>query len=177
MVALLKPISYSPPLTLVRSGSGEDDHDGGGRAGGGATVTAGLQASRAPLRLVDSPPRESLLNGVPVAGIAVAVAVVFGLLFAVRLSQGPPPAGETAELTSGPRASAQALPDPGDRIHIARAGDTLWSIAVGLAPDADPRPVVDALAEANGGTSIAIGQRIVIPAELGFEAAGPAPAG
>jgi nucleoid-associated protein YgaU len=35
-------------------------------------------------------------------------------------------------------------------IYVVQAGDTLWSIAERLSPGEDPRPVVDALAEANG---------------------------
>ncbi|MEM9613321.1 MAG: LysM peptidoglycan-binding domain-containing protein [Actinomycetota bacterium] len=166
MVALLKPTTCSAPLTVVRSVPGCDEFEGGGRSGGGAAVTARPEASRAPLRLVDSPPREPLIGGVPVAGIAVAVAVVFGLLFAVRLVQGSPPAVDEVGQVSDPRVSAPALPGPGDHIHVARSGDSLWSIAVGLAPDADPRPIVDALAEANGGTALRVGQQVVIPAEV-----------
>ncbi|MEM8926296.1 MAG: LysM peptidoglycan-binding domain-containing protein [Actinomycetota bacterium] len=107
----------------------------------------------------------------------MAVAVVFGLLGLVRLSQGTPPATGWAELNADPRVSAQALAGPGDQLHIARPGDTLWSIAVELAPDADPRPVVDALAAANGGTAIAAGQRIVIPGELLATLPGATPLG
>ena len=54
----------------------------------------------------------------------------------------------------------------GDLVHVVADGDTLWAIARSVAPDADPRPVVDLLAERNGGTAIQIGQRLVIPAEL-----------
>jgi nucleoid-associated protein YgaU len=34
--------------------------------------------------------------------------------------------------------------------YVVQAGDTLWSIAERLSPGQDPRPVVDAIAEANG---------------------------
>jgi nucleoid-associated protein YgaU len=34
--------------------------------------------------------------------------------------------------------------------YVVQPGDTLWSIAQRLSPGEDPRPVVDALAEANG---------------------------
>lgn len=34
--------------------------------------------------------------------------------------------------------------------YVVQAGDTLWSIAERLSPEADPRAVVDALAQANG---------------------------
>jgi nucleoid-associated protein YgaU len=36
------------------------------------------------------------------------------------------------------------------RTYVVQAGDTLWSIAQRLSPGEDPRPIVDALAEANG---------------------------
>lgn len=42
-------------------------------------------------------------------------------------------------------------------------GDTLWSIAASLDPDGDIRAVVDRLAELNGGSSLTVGQRLVLP--------------
>lgn len=46
-------------------------------------------------------------------------------------------------------------------------GDTLWAIAVALAPGQDPRPVVDALADRNGGSALLAGDTLVVPAGLG----------
>jgi len=47
------------------------------------------------------------------------------------------------------------------------AGDTLWSIAARLDPDADRRQVVALLADANGGsTAVWPGQHLVVPAEV-----------
>jgi hypothetical protein len=94
------------------------------------------------------------------------VAAVFGLLLVLRASQGPPPATSWAELEPGPRASAPALAGPGDQIRVAEPGDSYWEIATELAPGADPRPIVDVLVEVNGGPSIRVGQRLVIPVEL-----------
>jgi hypothetical protein len=37
---------------------------------------------------------------------------------------------------------------------FAKDGDTLWSIAHRLAPNSDPREVVDALAASHGGTDV-----------------------
>ncbi|MDH4076241.1 MAG: hypothetical protein OEY41_03065 [Acidimicrobiia bacterium] len=100
------------------------------------------------------------------AGTAAAVAVVFGLLLAVRVSQDPPPPGGWAEL-SGSRVPAQAFAGPGDQIRIAQPGDTFWALARQLAPDRDPRPVVDLLVAANGGRSVLdAGQEVVVPAQL-----------
>ena len=51
---------------------------------------------------------------------------------------------------------------PGRSPHVttivAEPGDTLWSIAHRLAPKADPRAVVDALAQSNGGSTVQPGE-------------------
>lgn len=50
--------------------------------------------------------------------------------------------------------------------YVVRQGDTLWGIATRLAPDADPRPLIDGIEEANGvdAGSLVPGQQLVIPA-------------
>ena len=174
MVALLNPTSVgSPARGLV-------DVPGGRSFGRGVAAkpsTRHHQASRQHLRLVETPPHlslftnrssassRSLVKGVPVAGIAVAVAVVFGLLLAVRLLQGAPPA-TLSDLHVTSSGSAQALSGPEDQVRIAQAGDTYWALALELAPNADPRPIVDLLVEVNGGAGIDVGQKLLIPAEL-----------
>ncbi len=184
MVALLKPTTtmdaspFEVPPGSARVGSTSGRPQASpfrplGRSTGLAErpqAAAGLgstaPAQRSHLQLVDTPPRRLRARGVPVAGTAAAVAVVFGLLLAVRVSQDPPPSGGWAEL-SGSRAPAQAFAGPGDQIRVARSGDTFWALARELAPDQDPRPVVDLLVAANGGRSaLDAGQEIVIPAEL-----------
>lgn len=162
MVALLKPTTMdtSPFRPAGRTGGSAER----ARAAAGPGATAPAQRSH--LRLVETPPRRPLARGVPVAGTAAAVAVVFGLFLAVRVSQDPPPSGGWAE-QSGSQAPAQAFAGPGDQIRIARSGDTFWALARELAPDRDPRPVVDLLVAANGGRSVLdAGQAVVIPAEL-----------
>ena len=49
--------------------------------------------------------------------------------------------------------------------YVVRGGDTLWSIAEGVAPDEDPRAVVDAIARSNDVEpgDIRPGQILVIP--------------
>ena len=160
MVALLNPIDGPVPGMVQRRRVAS--------AGGLRTAaTARPRANRSHLRLVESPPRESRLHGVPVAGTAVAVAVVFGLLLAVRLSQGAPPATSWAELQGDPRGTALALAGPGDQLRVVEPGDTMWAIALEVAPDRDPRLIVDRLTEANGGSSaLTPGQQLVIPAEV-----------
>jgi hypothetical protein len=43
---------------------------------------------------------------------------------------------------------------------VVRPGDSLWTVAERLAPDSDPRPVVDALSEARHGTVLTPGETI-----------------
>jgi nucleoid-associated protein YgaU len=49
--------------------------------------------------------------------------------------------------------------------YVVREGDTLWSIARGVLPGEDPRPLVDAIAAANGVDAGAIvpGQTLLVP--------------
>ncbi len=51
--------------------------------------------------------------------------------------------------------------------YVVKAGDTLWSIAVRMAPGRDPRPLVDAIAEANAVDPGALvpGQPLVVPTQ------------
>lgn len=47
--------------------------------------------------------------------------------------------------------------------YVVQPGDTWWDLAAEVAPGEDPRPVVDALIEANGGATLQVGQRILLP--------------
>jgi hypothetical protein len=54
-----------------------------------------------------------------------------------------------------------AAAHPVARVSVVVApGDSVWSIASDLAPTSDPRPVVDAIVAANGGSSLVPGQRL-----------------
>ena len=46
--------------------------------------------------------------------------------------------------------------------YVVQPGDTLWSIATEIAPDDDPRAVVDALREANGGPALQVGDELIL---------------
>jgi nucleoid-associated protein YgaU len=66
---------------------------------------------------------------------------------------------------------SEALGDPSRPVpsaqerYVVRSGDTLWAIAGRVAPDSDPRPVVDAMVEANDIDPGALvpGQSLVVP--------------
>ena len=81
-----------------------------------------------------------------VAGILLAVLVV-AVAIGVSWFTGP----ATGALDARPVAEVQVLVQP---------GDTVWSIAEGLAAGTDVRPIVDAIVTANGGADLVVGQRL-----------------
>jgi LysM repeat protein len=85
--------------------------------------------------------------------------LVAGGLLVVALSVTAPAVSGAMTGGSAPEAAV------GDR-YVVQRGDTLWSIAVGRAPGVDPRPVVQAIADANrvDAGSLVPGQILVIPA-------------
>ena len=67
---------------------------------------------------------------------------------------------------TGPVAQAFSGPDHSVvRHYVVHPGDSLWSIAHAVAPDADPRVVIDEIQRANGlsGGSIVPGERLAVP--------------
>jgi hypothetical protein len=63
-------------------------------------------------------------------------------------------------------------PAAGARTHVVSQGDTVWSLATGLRPGSDPRPVVDEILELNADAGVAVdpgglrvGQRVLLPGE------------
>ena len=80
--------------------------------------------------------------------LAIALVVAGLLLIAPGLAKGDGPGRPAA-----PRVT-----------YVVEPGDTLWSIARRVAPGRDPRPVVDALVEANGlRGGLKAGQELSIP--------------
>jgi nucleoid-associated protein YgaU len=72
----------------------------------------------------------------------------------------------TAPAVSGAMIGGSAPGAAAGERYVVQRGDTLWSIAVGRAPGVDPRPVVQAIADANrvDAGSLVPGQVLVIPA-------------
>jgi len=89
-----------------------------------------------------------------VAAVAVAL-VVWGAVGVVSDLGAVGPTPEPRPLDVGPALQA-------GEVYVVQSGDTLWSIARRLAPDADPRPIVDALREANGGPVLEVGTRLTL---------------
>lgn len=87
--------------------------------------------------------------------VVAGLVLVGGLGFAVLVG--------SAVLGGGAVAPGLAL--AGESSVVVQPGDTLWSIASDIAPEEDPRGVVDALQEANGleGSSLVPGQVLLVP--------------
>jgi hypothetical protein len=49
-----------------------------------------------------------------------------------------------------------------DEVYVVQPGDTLWSIAERIAPDSDPRPIVEELREMTGGVELDVGDRVPV---------------
>jgi hypothetical protein len=81
------------------------------------------------------------------------VAVLLGMMLVLVMAQAGAALGGSALATPERR--------PAVLDHtIVRPGDSLWSVAQRLAPGEDPRPVVDALAQARHGDPLVPGERV-----------------
>ena len=92
---------------------------------------------------------------------AVAAGLVVGLVLAVWAALG---------VFGGGPLLAPEHPDPAGgglapgATYVVQPGDTLWSIAVRIRPQGDPRPVVDELVAGHGGaTTLYVGERLRLP--------------
>lgn len=96
----------------------------------------------------------------------VLVALVVGLIAVTSLLGG-------TGVLGGVVAPAEASGEPvaahvdGSLTYVVQPGDTLWSIVGELAIDGDRRAAVHAVAEANGGATLAPGQVVTLDAALG----------
>jgi hypothetical protein len=93
--------------------------------------------------------------------VALLVAIA---LFAVAATAGRALLGAATSVEpSSPQPVVAPVLSAPSETYVVRPGDTLWSIAAAIAPESDPRPVVDALRDANGGgPELQVGQRLVI---------------
>lgn len=90
-------------------------------------------------------------------GATAVIALAFGLVAAVGVAAG----------VSGGTASAAAAADvstvSAQAVHVAQAGDTLWSIANTYRGDVDHGRYIDALIDVNGGVDVRLGAAILLP--------------
>jgi LysM repeat protein len=140
----VRPGPWAPPGDRERSR----------RGGTGVTAPAGDRS--VPRWLPD---RATRLRRRRLAVLLGFVVAVVGLVVGVRV---------LASLSAVPTSPAPAPLDGGappvaGRTYVVQPGDTLWSIARTIAPDRDPRPVVDALRKANGGPNLQVGGQLTIP--------------
>ena len=121
-----------------------------------------LEGGRAPSRLAQQAiyRRRRLVAAV----LAVVVVVAFVLLATAavaRLAGGAPSAAGGLPPTS---AAASSAAGAAAATVVVQPGDTLWTIAADVAPDADVRITVDQLIALNGASPIVPGQELVLPA-------------
>jgi hypothetical protein len=88
-----------------------------------------------------------------IAVVVIAVALVLVMARAGGALGGSTPAAPE-------RHPAQSSAVTTAESTVVRPGDSLWTVAQRLVPDDDPRPVVDALAEARHGTVLTPGETI-----------------
>lgn len=98
-------------------------------------------------------------TGMPSINLVLAAAVAIAIVFALVIGLG----GDAA--ANGPLQPVSPDSQMVDAIevYVVQQGDTLWAIATEVArPGEDVRPIVDSLKELTGGSSLDVGQRIVI---------------
>lgn len=82
------------------------------------------------------------------AALAIVAGLVLGVVsFMQQADATPTPEGQLTESVS----------------VVVQPGDTLWGIASALAPEGDPRALVDQLSDLAGGSQIQPGQQLVVP--------------
>ena len=104
------------------------------------------------LRLPESVYRRRRAAAAAIAAAALTLAVV-----AARPDRVPP-----GEADPWPSTGDVSIPAELPGVYIVQPGDTLWEIAVAIAPGEDPRGLVHELADAAGGSTLEPGQQIVI---------------
>ena len=122
-------------------------------------VPAGVSAAPAcppprSLRLPESVYRRRRAVAVMIAAAVLTLAVV-----AARPDRVPP-----GEANPWPATGEVSIPAELPGVYVVQPGDTLWDIAVAIAPGTDPRALVHELAETAGGAALEPGQQIFLDA-------------
>lgn len=93
-----------------------------------------------------------LLGAVLVVGLAVVGLAVVGLAVGAKVAG----AGGGAPASTPVGTGVQA-------VYIVQPGDTLWSIAAAQRPSVETSGLVRQLVSLNGGTTLQVGQRLILP--------------
>jgi hypothetical protein len=94
------------------------------------------------------------------AGLLAAFVLV--VLSALGTLGGGPRSASERPSVAGPSAASQGRLTAS--YYVVQPGDTFWSIARRVRPDADPRPLVDKMVAAHHGATLHVGERIPLPA-------------
>lgn len=125
-----------------------------------------VPAARPPLRPVARPlpDRATRVRRRRLAALVVAALLALAVPAGVRALGGLVDVGSEGEprpVDGGAEVTDRGAPREGQR-YVVRPGDTLWGIAAEIAPDRDPREVVEALREVNGGPELQVGAELVL---------------
>ncbi len=104
----------------------------------------------------------------------VVVAMIVVATLTLGLAWGRPDRVPPGEANPWPSAVDVSLSHELPGVYVVHPGDTLWDIALAIAPGDDPRALVHDLAEAAGGASLEPGQQIFIDAAEGVAVMGTA---
>lgn len=94
----------------------------------------------------------------------LAVAVIAVAALTLVLAWGRSDRVPLGEANPWPSTGDASISDDLGGVYVVQPGDTLWDIALAIAPGDDPRSLVHDLAEAAGGAALEPGQQIVIDA-------------
>lgn len=104
-----------------------------------------------------------LFGVVAVLLIMLAAQLVAGFVAspqATTVRAGAPAATGTVLVSEPAQYGASGAALPGHAVYVVHPGDTMWSIARAIAPDADVTEVAARLRELNGSSALQVGQRL-----------------
>ena len=127
----------------------------------GRRVRWGRRADRRGVLVAPAPGHPGRLPESVYCRRRLAVVMIVGAALALVLALGRPERVPPGEANPWPSTGAPSLPAGLSGVYVVQPGDTLWDIALAVAPG-DPRALVHDLAEAAGGAALEPGQQIVI---------------
>ena len=92
----------------------------------------------------------------------VSLHVLLCLFLVIVILLQPGKGGDVGSAFGGNLAATERLPHV--QQVVVEPGDSLWSIVQRVAPGHDPRPIVDAIADARGTSAVEVGETLTVPA-------------